>query len=62
MKEGIYDSEQSEISFKTRTHINMKKIIRRLSLSNSTLLKVRSRIMGLKACQKSFSSYCKKLV
>jgi hypothetical protein len=62
MQEGIYGSEQSEISFKILPDINMKKIIRRLSLSNSTLLKIRSRIMGLKVCQKSFSSYCKKLV
>jgi len=48
MKEGIYVLEQSGISFKTLPNIDPRRIIRRLSLFNSTLLKIGSRIMGLK--------------
>lgn len=48
MKEGIYVLEQSGISLKTLPDIDPRRIIRRLSLFNSTLLKIGSRIMGLK--------------
>jgi len=48
MKEGMYVLEQAGISFKTLPDIDPIKIIRRLSLFNSTLLKIGSRMMKIK--------------
>ena len=48
MKEGISIIEQSGVQLKTLPGFDSKKMVRRLSLFNSTLLKVGSRFMDLK--------------
>ena len=48
MKEGINVLKQSGISLKTLPDIDPKKMVRRLSLFNSALIRIGSRFMGLK--------------